>query len=189
VYETIIIAKQDEIDALNAKVEEYQNKFIEMAERPTTNVTNNVLIQSLQPLTEQHMLDHVSNLTIEDIEDGATGYAEYALKGPFKDRLVCVDWHRKKVKYKDAKGNVVTDPELTKLTKRFFSNIEIRNNELISDFIESLEDPGDSLTSFEDSRAKKFRTYKDLVSKGAQGKPPTAFHKEFTKHVCKHTLV
>lgn len=73
----------------------------------------------MQPVTEELLLDNVQYLTIEHIKKGAEGYAEYALEYPLKDRLLCSDYSRRKVKFKDNDGNVITDPEMTTLARKF----------------------------------------------------------------------
>jgi len=44
----------------------------------------------MQPITTDHLTDHAPNLTIEHVQKGASGYAEYALEYPLKDRVACV---------------------------------------------------------------------------------------------------
>ena len=46
---------------------------------------------------------------------------------PLKDMMICVDYYRRKIKFKDKHGNVITDPEiklLTTLTTKFFNSIK-----------------------------------------------------------------
>jgi hypothetical protein len=75
-------------------------------------------------------------LTLDHIKEGALGYAKFALEHPFKDRLLCVEYDRKKIKYKNSDGQYVTDPNLTKLAPKFFNSIEEQNNQLIDEIKE-----------------------------------------------------
>jgi hypothetical protein len=107
------------------KIKELQDKLeniaVKAVSRPTTtNKTQiNNFIQQLQPVTEDKLKESVSNLTIKK---GPEGYAQYALEYPLKDKIICVDYSRRKVKFKDKDGNVITDPEMTGLTTKFFNS-------------------------------------------------------------------
>ena len=74
----------------------------------------------MQPVTDEILYDNVQHLTIDHIKKGAEGYAEYALEYPLKDKLLCSDFSRRKVKFKDKDGNIITDPEMTNLARKFF---------------------------------------------------------------------
>jgi hypothetical protein len=110
----------------------------EAASRPTnvTNQNNKVqqIINSLQPVTTQHFIDSVDKLTMEHIKGGPDGYATYALEFPLKNRVACTDFARKKIKYKNEDGQLVTDPEMTTLMKKLFSAIQERNSQLIKEY-------------------------------------------------------
>ena len=130
-YETTITEQKETIEKLQDKLE---NIAIRAVSRPTT--TNNTkqvnnYIQQLQPVTDEYLISQVPNLTIEHIRRGAEGYAEYAIEYALKDRVICVDYARRKVKFKDREGNVITDPEMTNLATKFFNSIKDKNKELI----------------------------------------------------------
>ena len=113
-----------------------QEILLKAVSRPTTvsnvsNKTNINYIQNMQSLTDEHFTDNVQHLTLEHIKKGAEGYAEYALDYPLKDRMMCSDYSRRKVKFKDDDGNIVVDPEMTVLTKKFFNSIKDKNKEII----------------------------------------------------------
>ena len=88
------------------------------------------------PITDEHLQDHIHNLNPIHVQNGASGYAKYALEFPLKDMIVCTDFQRKNCKYKDENGNVVSDPEIT---KRLFSAIKERNEELINEYSAELQ--------------------------------------------------
>lgn len=83
------------------------------------------------PITDEHLQEHINNLNPIHVQNGASGYAKYALEFPLKDMIVCTDFQRRNCKYKDENGNVVSDPEIT---KRLFSAIKERNEELINEY-------------------------------------------------------
>lgn len=105
----------------------------------STSASINVQVNNFAPITDKVILDSLKYLTIDYIKQGAIGYAKYALKYPFKDKIICTDYARRKFKYKNEKGEIVSDPNGTKLCKRFFSLIERRNAELIEPHINSLQ--------------------------------------------------
>jgi len=90
------------------------------------------------PITDSHLQEHIQNLNPVHVQNGASGYAKYALDYPLKDMIVCTDFQRS-CKYKDENGNVVSDPEMTNITKRLFSAIKERNEELINEYSAELQ--------------------------------------------------
>ena len=136
----------------------------------------------MEPITKEHLVNHVPQLTIEHIKKGASGYAEYALEGPLKDRIACVDYSRRKIKFKDIEGNVITDPEMTKLAPMFFDSIKDKSSQLVY----NLNTPDMDSSMFE-RVAKLFNTNAD-VKNGAIG-VKTDFYHDFIKQVCSGSVV
>ena len=99
-----------------------ENIAIKAVSHPTTsNKTQiNNYIQQLQPVTDENFVDNVQHLTIDHIIKGPEGYAEFALEYQLKDKLQCSDYSLRKVKFKDKDGNVITDPKMTTITRKFF---------------------------------------------------------------------
>jgi hypothetical protein len=130
-----LVMKDNQIKELQDKLE---NIAIKAAERPTIQNNNNSrinqIINNLQPLKVDDFKEHTHHLTIDHIRNGASGYAKYALEYPLKDKIICVDYARRKVKYKDENGKLVNDPEMTKISQKFFNAIEDSNNELIKEY-------------------------------------------------------
>jgi len=124
---------------------DFHNRLQSMAEKaidkPSTinQNTTTQIINNLLPITTEHLNDQVQYLTIDHVKHGAVGYAKYALEHPLKDRLVCTDTSRKKGKYKDSDGNIVSDPEMTTITKKLFLAIKDRNSELITEYANDLK--------------------------------------------------
>jgi hypothetical protein len=138
-YEDLIKNKDILISELKEHIKQLEDKLENIAlkavSKPTTVNNNNSrvnqIINNLTPITTQHLTENAQYLTLDHIKEGAVGYAKYALEYPLKDKIICVDYSRRKVKYKDEEGNLVDDPEMTKLAKKFFSAIEEHNNKLI----------------------------------------------------------
>ena len=130
---------KEQLEEYKLQIKDLQDKLenvdVKAVKRPTTT-TNNTQNISLLPLTKSHMKNCSEYLTLDHIKEGALGYAKFALEHPFKDRLLCVDYARKKIKYKNSDGQYVTDPNLTKLAPKFFNSIEEQNNQLIDEIKE-----------------------------------------------------
>ena len=182
--------KDEYIEKLELTIETLQNKLenvaIKAVTRPT--ITNNKTqinnyIQKLQPITDTTFIDSVPNLTIDHILKGPEGYAQYALEYPLKDRMICVDYARRKVKFKDKDGNVITDPEMTQLTTKFFNSIKDKNKELIFQYGNELKERfGDEMDTI-----VEILDYKIAVDKGSEGER-SDLHHDFVKQMCSQTL-
>ena len=179
--ENMLGEKDDHIKDLEKQMRDVALKAVS---RPTTKNTQiNTYIQQLQPLTDQHLTDNVQHLTIDHILKGPEGYAQYALEYPLKDRMICVDYSRRKVKFKDKDGNVITDPEMTNLATKFFNSIKGKNKDLIVECSDKLkENFGDEI----DTIVKIF-DYKAGVDNGSDG-TKTEFQHNFVKYMCGQTL-
>ena len=178
-------------DQYETKIQHLQDKLeniaIKAVSRPMSTTKNTQInyIQQLQPVTEEHLIDNVANLTIDHIIKGPEGYAEYALEYPLKDRMICSDYARRKVKFKDKDGNVITDPEMTTLTKKFFESIHEKNKELICKYANELKERlGDE--NVMDTVVKIFE-YKEAVNRACDGEK-TDFHHDFVKRMCSQTI-
>jgi len=179
---------QEQKSMYEKQIQDLQNKLQEVAlkavSRPTTtNKTQiNNFIQSMQPITTEHLLEHSTQLTLEHIQRGASGYAEYALEGPLKDRVACVDYARRKIKFKDGEGKIVTDPEMQKLAPMFFNSIVNKNCEIV--FSQNTPDMDSEM--FEQV-AKLFNTNAEVKS-AATGLKNDFYH-DFVKHVCSGSTI
>ena len=188
----IDLSKKDlEIVELKKQIKELQDKLeniaVKAVSRPaTSNKTQiNNYIQQLQPVTEEKLKESVSNLTIDHIKKGPEGYAQYALDYPLKDKMVCVDYSRRKIKFKDKDGNVITDPEMTGLASKFFNSIKDKNKELICLYANELKEKlGDD--NIMDTMVKIF-DYKMAVDRGSDGEK-TEFHHDFVRQMCSQTM-
>jgi len=123
---------------LTDRIQSMAEKAIAKPSTVNQNTTNHI-INNMMPITDAHLQEHVQNLNPVHVQNGASGYAKYALEFPLKDMIVCTDFQRRSCKYKDENGNVVSDPEMTKITKRLFTAIKERNEELINEYSAELQ--------------------------------------------------
>lgn len=194
-YKNFVEMLEKQIEEQKQTIKELQDKLENIAvtavSRSNTSTTNkniiqNNYIQNLQPVTDETFSENISNLTIDHIMKGPIGYAEYALGYPLKKRLMCVDYARKKIKFKDKDGNVITDPEMTNLATKFFKSIQEKNTELILSYKEEfLEKYGDS--EFDSDEISKMIEYMLGVKNAAKGEK-TDFHHDFVKQICNKTI-
>ena len=193
-YEKDLFIKQLDVTVKDQKItiKELQDKLeniaIKAVQRPTTmtnnmNKTNvNNFINNMQPITSDQLLEYAGKLTLEHIQKGASGYAEYALEYPLKDRVACVDYSRRKLKFKDKEGNLITDPEMIKLTPMFFGSIKDKSSEIVYDM--NKEDMDSAM--FEEV-AKLFNTNADV--KNCASGVKSDFYHDFVKHVCSGSVI
>ena len=158
-----------------------ENVAIKAASRSTNTTQNNNYIQKLKLTTDEYLEEKIPQLTIEHIKKGPKGYAEYALEYPLNIRLICVDYSRRKVKYKDKEGKVITDPEMSKLSKKLFESINSRNKELIMEFLQDISGTLDPVVQME--MMTDMGDYIGMVNRGAVGEKTDLYH-DFVKNVC-----
>jgi hypothetical protein len=160
-YKYKLIEKDKEIELLNNKILDinkyndelkFQNKDLQdklnditlkLIDKPSNNITNynnnskntnNTKIDifnSLTPLTEDDFKNFTNKLTLEHIKKGAEGYADYALNYTLKDKIMCLDYSRKKICYKNEKGDKVEEYRLNTILPKIFKEIEPVNKEMI----------------------------------------------------------
>jgi hypothetical protein len=185
------------ISELKLQIQELQNKLYELASRPqvvsnsnSNNISNKVM--NLQMITPEHLQEQAKHLTLDHIKRGAVGYGEYFLEHPLKDRVVCTDFSRRKIKYKNENGEIVTDPELTILSEALFKSIRDRNRELamqytkeITDRFANKNDPAE--VSYFMELATKFSEQDVAVGKMLDGVRNEMFH-DIIRHICSKTM-
>jgi len=99
-----------------------------------------------------------------------------------KERIACVDYSRRKMKFKDKEGNLITDPEMVKLAPMFFNSIKEKSSEIVY----SQNDANMDSAMFE-AVAKLFNMNAD-VKNGADGIKSDFYH-DFIKQVCSGSVV
>jgi len=90
----------------------------------------NNYIDNMKPITPEMLLSYTDNLTEEHMLEGKKGITKYFCEYPMKGNVLCTDISRKKIKYKDAEGNIQTDVNLSKLRKGMFESIQPKVNKL-----------------------------------------------------------
>ena len=123
--------------------ERYDILSLTAVKRPINNTKNiqiNNFIQNMEPLRIEDIKDSVPMLTFDHHIKGAEGYAEYALEFPFKEKIVCVDVNRSKIKYKDGEGNVIEDIGFRKMMMKLCESIKDRSFSLCREHYEKLSE-------------------------------------------------
>lgn len=186
---------ESQISEYKEQIKDLQNKLENIAMKAslkhttynnTTNSNNkttvNNFIQQMQPVVEEKLKESADNLTIEHIKKGADGFAEFALQFPLKDKMVCTDFSRKKVKFKNEEGSLVTDIEMKTLAKKFFNSIKEKNQQLTHEYTDQQKEKWG-----EDEEIMnivvKILDYKTFVDYAAEGKK-TDFQDDFVKQIC-----
>lgn len=120
-----------------------------------------------------------------------------------KNRIVCVDYSRRKIVYKDEDGELVSDPEMSKLAPKLFRAIEERNTHLIEEYIKELRkqlfqsDGNDEMTKEETfklntqttmiiNHMSEMVTYMREVKEVAEGLKPDMYP-PFLKDMCSNS--
>jgi hypothetical protein len=123
----------------NKELEDKLYKILEKAvDKPTTTNNNNTNIEKLEIISPTFLDEKAQYLTIDHIKNGAEGYATFFIEHQLKDRVICTDFSRRKLKYKDENGNIVTDPEMTSLSVLLFNSIKSRNQNLTIRYMDEL---------------------------------------------------
>ena len=149
-----------------------ENLAITAIKRPTIQNTQqryNTIINNLTPITEEHLKEQAQYLTIDHIKNGVDGYVKYALDHPLKDKIICTDFSRRKIKYKDDDGNVIEDPEMINLTQKLFQAIKDKNSQLVSEYIIELKERFDILVmepnnDMDDDESEEYGNRMDIIT-------------------------
>ena len=187
--EELLEVRRDYERKIQILQDKLENVAIQAARRPTHNTYNrnnvNTIIQNMAPLTDEHFKDNSQHLTIEHLKQGVKGYVEYALKYPLKNKVLCVDYSRRKIKYKNGEGKVETDPEMARLSRKFFESIADKNRVLAADCVHQLSDDMDAV--------EKMKIMADMgqlmvdVNQSARGSK-TDFTHDFVRGVCSESV-
>ena len=179
--------KDNQIKEKDNQIKDLQKTIEKLANRPTTTIKNtqNNYIQNMKNITDDILNDNINNLTIDHILKGSKGYAEYALDFPLKNRICCVDYSRRKVKFKDINGNIITDPEMSILATKFFKSIKDKNKNLICEYGAKIKDQvGDDINDL-----IEILDYKSNVDSCSEDGLKTDFYHDFVKNICSKTIV
>ena len=176
-------------------VKEFQAQITELSSRPTkiTNNNNSNVLNNMQPITEESIQEHLGSLTIDFIQEGGKGYADFAGNYPFKDNVLCTDRSRKKLRYKGPDGELTDDGKA--LVQRFFQAISERNatllNQAYSDLRHQMDDivvdgrAGDADVTGILTRATELQDILLKSQEAARGKE-NDLTKEFINHLSRN---
>ena len=206
--EKIISEMKTHIKELESKLE---NIALKAVARPTSvvNTTDNRIqqvINNLIPVTDDHLKEQSRFLTLDHIKQGAVGYANFACEHALKDRVACTDLSRRKIKYKNPEGQLVSDPEMMVMSKKLFTAISEKNKELsdqyrgelIAMMLAKYRECGDDM---KDEETRELEKYIGEINKNmdhllsvytqardiADGLKPEMYH-EFVREVCNKTV-
>ena len=120
----------------------------------------------MQVLTDSDIANNVQYLTLDHHVKGVEGYAEYALEFPFKDKIVCVDTARNKIKYKNEDGDIIEDIGFRKMMEKLCKALKDRSFNLSQEHYEKLSG------TFSDSEIEEYNFMETAIaiSKCANGK-------------------
>jgi hypothetical protein len=217
-YKETISRLEKDLENKNKQIEILQDKIENIALKSIlkpniqhnyqnhNNQRINNIINNLIPITDEHLKQQAEFLTIDHIKNGIDGYVQYALDFPLKDRIICTDFSRRKIKYKDSEGNLVDDPEMTKVTQKLFKAIEEKNSILVDEYIKELQEKYNILirnpnNDMNDEQMKDFdstgniilsetfkvNAQKREIKEVANGQKPEIYY-EFIKDVCSKTV-
>lgn len=203
-----------QIQDLNRQVEKLQDRLENVAiqagakintvnnniQQTNNNQRINQIINNMTPITDEYLEEQAQYLTIEHIKNGAEGYAQYAMEYPFKKSILCTDYSRRKLKYKNSDGVVVVDPEMVTLAQKLFTAIEIQNTRMTRSYTDILktkmfgantnndmtEDELELLNTQTDSiidQMTKLANQRIDVSGMASGLKPDLYH-SFVRSIC-----
>jgi len=139
-YKEQLHKKDNHIKELESKLE---NIALKAVSRPTNITQNNNRIDTINnliPLTDEHIKEQVQFFTLEHIKQGPSGFSQYALDYPLKNRVACTDFARRKLKYKNADGQIVTDLNMNILAKKLFTALQSKNRILSYQYAQELQD-------------------------------------------------
>jgi len=169
--ENLVIVNENRILQKDKKdlQERYDKLSLTAVKRPVTNNKNiqiNNYIQQMDPIKMEDIAQSVPMLTLDHHVKGAEGYAEFALEFPFKNKIVCVDVNRNKIKYKNDEGDLIEDVGFRKMMTKLCGALKERSFSLSQEHYEKLSD------SFSDSEMDgvNFMETALAITKCANGK-------------------
>ncbi len=160
------LTKDDVIRRLEKQVESLQRGMERVASKPTT--TNTLNINNFTPLTNALMLENAQRLTEKHMlqEDGE-GYANLA-EDICKGNITCSDYARSILKWKNV-DDTVTDPKGNKLWKLFCTGIKERNNEVFNELLPKVQLKMSSDPEIGFAEATRMADYRRDIRDGADG--------------------
>ena len=184
-----LLTSENTIKILEQQIQKYREDFNNLSltavkrHTSTKNVQINNFIKNMEPLRVHDIKETIPMLTLDHHVKGAEGYAEFALEFPFKDKIVCVDVARNKIKYKNDEGDVIEDMGFRKMMVKLCESLKDRSFDLCQEHYEKLsqqftEEEVDkynfmeaamAITKYANGRESEFcNKVIKLISKGSQ---------------------
>ena len=130
-------------EQLSKSEHRYDTLSLSAIKRPNTSTKNvqiNNYIKNMNPLLSSDITSNIQNLTLEHHVKGVEGYAEYALEFPFKNKIVCVDVQRNKIKYKNEEGDIIEDIGFRKMMIKLCDSLKDRSFNLSQEHYQKLSE-------------------------------------------------
>ena len=126
-----IKVSQREIEIISKQNEKYQTGILDNI--GTKNITTinhvNIFLEKAEPVTANYLKLCSDQLTSNLHSLNADGYATH-FDNILKGRIVCIDYSRRKIKYKDENGNIIEEIGHGPLMISAFENIKDMSLEL-----------------------------------------------------------
>lgn len=154
--------------------------------------TNKKSTDSLKPITDNDIVNCINSLSIDFIIRGAKGLADFAGNYPFKDKVICTDKARRKIKYKNEDGSINTDGKA--LAQRFLKAILEKNTSILNDEYAKLHRQIDTIVSKNSAGEEDVTTILEkairvqnilIQTKNAANGDDMDFIEEFLRHLSK----
>lgn len=131
-----------------------------------TNNTKIDIFNNLTPLKDSDFIESASKLTLDHVRNGVEGYAKFSIENPLKDKIICVDYPRKKISYKDENENRIEEYRFEKILPKIFSGIKDVNKELLEIVMDEIDSKYNNFSNLMDDYvegSKEEKEYSDLL--------------------------
>lgn len=126
---TIIL--QEEIKELRNEMNELRRELSQLKEVKEVKIKKKIDLRNLLPINEEIFTEATEKLTLEDVINGPSGMASFALEHIFKGRIICSDISRRKVRYKNSNNENCVDYKMLDLSVKFFTAIREKAVDII----------------------------------------------------------
>ncbi len=178
---------------MEEQISRLKKEICSLHKRPTTtvNIDNRTQIQAenlvyVNTVSQKHLEEHAVSLTLGHVNNGAVGYAQYAIEYPLKGSIHCQDFSRKKLMYKQEDGNIVTDYAGRKLTRKFFESLREKTDRKAKEKMFEImmwEGEDDEIVEARRAQIDRLRQITSDVRAAARG-DKTMFTQEWVTELC-----
>jgi len=177
-----------ELIEMEEQLQKYKKEIIKLRRRPmsTVNINNQTINNNLlyvHTITKDRLENQSRNLTLQHLNNGAEGYAQYAIEYPLKDSIHCSDHSRRKLMYRGDNGEIIIDYQGRRLSKEFFPSLLERTTQKAGEKFFAIDgDP--NLTDIEKikyrDRLQKIVSDVRMAANGSK----TSFTQDWINEVC-----